>query len=48
MPLCTPSVGGSVSELSTSLRIQGALPEATVLVVSVGENRLIKSNCKEK
>lgn len=38
MPLCTPTIVGPVSELSTSLRIQGALPGATILVVSVGAN----------
>jgi hypothetical protein len=38
MPLCTPTIVGPVSELSVSLRIQGALPGATILVVSIGAN----------
>lgn len=38
MPLCTPTIVSPVSELSTSLRIQGALPGSTILVVSVGAN----------
>lgn len=38
MPLCIPTIVGPVSELSTSLRVQGALPGATILVVSVGAN----------
>lgn len=38
MPLCTPTIVSPVSELSTSLRVQGALPGASILVVSVGAN----------
>lgn len=38
MPLCIPTIVGPVSELSTSLRIQGALPGSTIVVVSVGAN----------
>lgn len=38
MPLCKLSIVGPVSELSTSLRVQGALPGANVLVTSVGRN----------
>jgi hypothetical protein len=38
MPLCAPTIVGPVSELSKSLRIQGALPGATIVVVSVGAN----------
>jgi hypothetical protein len=38
MPLCTPTIVSPVSELSKSLRVQGALPGATILVVSVGAN----------
>lgn len=36
MPLCSPTIVGPVSEVSVSLRVQGALPGATILVVSVG------------
>ena len=34
MSLCIPTIVGPVSELSTSLRVQGALPGATIYVIA--------------
>lgn len=36
MSLCSPTIVGPVSELSVSLRVKGAVPGATLTIVSVG------------